>query len=385
MTKKNDSLVAKYYLETTKNLYDVAETLVEMETTGKWSFEKKPTDLYNACKGMVLSVEEIEPGKGYVYLQYPMINFNMEESAFSSFWLYMIGGATHALLDYSKSRLVDFEFPEEYNKYFIGPKWGISGVKNYLGISDGEPIMGTIIKPTAGLTTDEVAEMVYSFAAGGLQFIKDDEKMMNTFYCPLEERVTKVMNAIKRAEDKTGNRVLYTPHISTGPENIQRFAETAIKCGARGLMVNIFASSFSSIKILRDNFDIPIYIHCGGKEAFGRAEGQGVSPEVVVKFSRLMGGEFFRSNILGGYLVGGSEPEIHSLIDTMRKPMKDIKDMVPALSGGLSPKNLMENLQTFGTGVMVLAGTGITQYKGGIAAGVKAMKSVAAEYTGGKK
>ncbi|MFA5818285.1 MAG: RuBisCO large subunit C-terminal-like domain-containing protein [Bacteroidales bacterium] len=385
MTKKNESLVAKYYLETTKNLYAVAETLVEMETTGKWSFEKKPTDLYNACKGSVLSVEEIEPGKGYVSLQYPMINFNMEESAFSSFWLYMIGGATHALIDYNKSRLVDFEFPEEYNKYFLGPKWGIDGTKKYLGVSDDDPIIGTIIKPTAGLTPDEVAEMAYSFAVGGLQFIKDDEKMMNTAYCPLDERVTKVMNAIKRAEDKTGKRVLYTPHITTGPENIQRFAEKAINCGARGLMVNIFASSFSSIKILRDNFDVPIYIHCGGKEAFGRAEGQGVSPEVVVKFARLMGGEFFRSNILGGYLVGGSEPEIHSLIDTMCRPMKNIKDMVPALSGGLSPKNLLENLKAFGTGVMVLAGTGITQFKGGIASGVEAMKSVAAQYIGGKK
>jgi ribulose 1,5-bisphosphate carboxylase large subunit-like protein len=385
MTNKNDNLIAKYYLETNKDLYQVAETLVEMETTGKWSFDKKPTDLYNECKGSVLRVEEIEPGKGYVSLQYPMINFNMEESAFSSFWLYMIGGATHALIDYNKSRLVDFEFPEEYNKYFLGPKWGIDGTKKYLDVPDNEPIIGTIIKPTAGLTADEVAEMVYSFALGGLQFIKDDEKMMNTAYCPLEERVTKVMNALKRAEDKTGKRVLYTPHITTGPENIQRFAEKAIKCGARGLMVNIFASSFSSIKILRDNFDVPIYIHCGGKEAFGRAEGQGVSPEVVVKFARLMGGEFFRSNILGGYLVGGSKPEIHSLIDTMRKPMKFIKDMVPALSGGLSPNNLMENLEAFGTGVMALAGTGITQYKGGIAAGVEAMKSVAAQYIGGKK
>jgi ribulose 1,5-bisphosphate carboxylase large subunit-like protein len=385
MNNNGDCLVAKYYIETNKSLSGVAETLVEMETTGKWSFDKKPTDLYNACRGGVLSVEEIEPGKGYISLQYPMINFNMAESAFSSFWLYMIGGATHALTDYYKSRLVGFEFPEEYNKYFYGPKWGISGTKAYLGVPGDEPIIGTIIKPTAGLTPDEVAEMAYSFALGGLQFIKDDEKMMNTAYCPLEERVTKVMNAVKRAEDRTGKRVLYTPHITTGPENIQRFAEKAIKCGARGLMVNIFASSFSSIKILRDNFDVPVYVHCGGKEAFGRAEGQGVSPEVVVKFARLMGGEFFRSNILGGYLVGGSEPEIHSLIDTMRKPMKLIRDMVPALSGGLSPKNLMENLQAFGTEVMVLAGTGITRHEGGISAGVEAMKSVAAQHAGGRR
>jgi ribulose 1,5-bisphosphate carboxylase large subunit-like protein len=97
-----------------------------------------------------------------------------------------------------------------------------------------------------------------------------------------------------------------------------------------------------------------------------------------------MGAEFFRSNILGGYLVGGTSEEIVSLIDVMRMPMKGIKDMVPALSGGLSPENLGENLKAFGTGIMALAGTGITQYPGGIAKGVEAMKAVAAGYISGR-
>ena len=380
MASVKDSLQATYYIETDKNLAEVAAGLVELETTGKWSGKTAPTELYKRCRGEVLSVNEFEKGKGTVTLLYPMVNFNMEESAFSSLWLYMIGGATHALIDYTKSRLIDFELPEEYNKYFTGPLWGVKGVKEYLGVPAHEPIIGTIVKPTAGLTAGEVADMCGEFASGGLQFIKDDEKMMNTPYCPLEERVTKVMANIRRAEDKTGKKVLYCPHITTGPENVLKLAETAVKAGARGLMINIFASSFSSIKILRDNFDLPVYVHCGGKEAFGRAEGQGVSPEVVVKFSRLLGGEFFRSNILGGYLVGGSTGEIHSLIDVMRKPMKGIKDMTPALSGGLNPKNLMENLEAFGTDVMVLAGTGITMYEGGIANGVAAMKAVAKEF-----
>ena len=382
--RRKTSLKAKYYIETKKDLREVAEFLVELETTGKWSGPGAPTSLYESCRGEVASVEEIDTGKGFVTLNYPMINFNMEDSAFSSMWLYMIGGATHALVDYEKSRLVDFEFPEEYDRYFPGPLLGIQGVKEYLGVSGDQPVIGTIVKPTAGLTAVEVAAMCGEFAEGGLQFIKDDEKMMNTSYCTLDERVEKVMKAIRRAEDKTGLRVLYAPHITTGPENILEFAEHAVRRGARALMVNIFAAGFSSLKMLRAEFDVPIYAHCGGKEAFGRAEGQGVSPEVIAKFTRLMGGEFFRSNILGGYLVGGSTSEIHSLIDVMRKPMKGIKDMTPALSGGLNPANLMENLEAFGTEVMVLAGTGITQYPGGIKHGVEAMKAVAAKYSEAK-
>ncbi|MCL2815521.1 MAG: RuBisCO large subunit C-terminal-like domain-containing protein [Oscillospiraceae bacterium] len=375
-------LCAKYYIETSGELADVGAELAEIETTGKWSLDKKQTELFTSCKGYVHEIEEIEKGRGYITLAIPMQNLDMENSAFSSLWLYMVGGATHALISYNKSRLVDFWFPDEYNKYFPGPKWGIDGLRKYLGVPSGEPILGTIVKPTSGLDADEVASICGSYASGGLQFIKDDEKYMNTPHCPIKERVEKAMKKICEAEDKTGKKVLYTPHITTGPENILKFGETALKAGARGLMINIFSSSFSCLKMLRDEFDVPVYAHCGGKEALGRAPGQGVAPEVAAKLARLMGAEFFRSNILGGYLVGGTNEEIDSLIHTMRAPMKGIKDLVPALSGGLSPKNLGENLKAFGTGIMALAGSGITQYPGGIACGVEAMKAVAADYTG---
>ena len=372
-----DKLTAKYYIETKKDLREVAQSLATIEATGKWSGPGAQTELFGRCTGGVDEITELRPGAGYVTLSLPMENFNMEESAFSSLWVYMVGGATHAMIDYEKSRLVDFDLPPSYNKYFIGPMWGVKGTKEYLGVPEGEPVIGTIVKPTSGLTAGEVAVMCGEFAAGGLQFIKDDEKMMSPPYCPLNERVSLVMDAVKAAEQKTGRRVLYTPHITTGPENILKFGETAVKAGARGLMVNIFAAGFHALTMLRKEFGLPVYAHCGGKEALGRAEGQGVSPEVVVKLARMMGGEFFRSNILGGYLVGGKTEEIRALNHAMRAPMEGIKDMVPALSGGLNPGNLPDNLRAFGADIMVLAGTGITQHPGGIAEGVAAMRAAA--------
>ncbi|MCL5071275.1 MAG: RuBisCO large subunit C-terminal-like domain-containing protein [Actinobacteria bacterium] len=383
MGSEKSYLKAKYYIETKKILTDVAEFLVEIETTSCWKGDGSlPSELYKECKGEVEKVEEIEKGKGYITLLYPTKNFNMQESAFSSIWLAMIGGPTHALIDYDKSRLVDFELPDNLYKFFPGPGWGIKRTKEYLKIPENEPVIGTIIKPTSGLTAEEVADICYESASGGLQFIKDDEKMLNAEYCPLGKRVKAVSEALKKAEYKTGKKVLYAAHITTGPENIINFAERALKNGANALMVNIFASSFSSLKILRSQgYDVPIYAHCGGKEALGRAEGQGVSPEVIAKLARLMGGDYFRSNILGGYLIGGNILEIKSLINVMKMNMTGMKDMVPALSGGLNPGNLLKNLKEFGTDIIVLAGTGITKYPGGISEGVKAMKSVYKEFS----
>ena len=382
MHSLKDSLKAVYYIETKKNLNEVAEYLVELETTGRWGDKNsKPTELFLECRGEVAEVRELEKGKGYVSLFYPMKNFNMEESALSSIWLYMIGGATHAIIGYEKSRLIDFELPDYAYKYFPGPGWGVERTKQFLNVPKNEPVIGTIVKPTAGLTADEVADMCYQLGIGGVRFIKDDEKIMNTKYCPLEERVRKVAKALKKAEDKVGRRILYAPHITTGPENIIEFADRAIRSGANALMMNMFASSFSSLKMIRDRgYDVPIYAHCGGKEAFGRAEGQGVSPEVVVKFTRLMGGDYFRSSVLGGYCVGGNILEMRSLTNVMRMEIPGIKKIMPALSCGLNTNNLLNNLKEVGADVLVLAGTGITQHPGGIIAGVEAMKDVANEY-----
>jgi len=372
-----DNLVAVYYIETKKALADVARELVELETTGRWQGRGKPTALFESCRGTVAEVKEKVPGKGVVMLLYPLKNLNLEESAFASIWLYLIGGATHALTAYDKSRLLDFALPDDViREHFPGPGFGLTGTRKLLNSPDDEPIIGTIVKPTAGLTAKEVADICYEFAAGGLRFIKDDEKMLNTSYCPLAERVKLVTEALRRAEDKTSLNTLYAPHITTGPQNLLRYASTAIKNGATALMVNIFAAGFYALEMLRKEFGVPIYAHCGGKEAFGRAEGQGVSPEVVAKFARLMGGDYFRSNIIGGYLVGGSADDIHALVDTMRMPLGGLREMAPAFSGGLNPSNLMENLKEFGTEIMVLAGTGITGYPGGIAKGVEAMKEV---------
>ena len=118
MRGDSDSLISKYYIETKLSLQNVAEMLAEIETTGKWGGIGEMTSLFRQCRGSVAEVEEIEAGKGYITLSLPMMNFNMEDSAFTSLWLYMIGGATHAMIDYEKSRLIDFWFPEAYNKYF---------------------------------------------------------------------------------------------------------------------------------------------------------------------------------------------------------------------------------------------------------------------------
>lgn len=379
LNSNNDYFIATYYVESSQPLKDVAATIADIESTGPWLGTGEPTELYLNCRAQVGDVREVSPGKGEFDIYFPVANLNMETAAFPSLWLTMIGGGTHALAAYEKSRLLDFSLPDTVLEKMPGPAFGPAGIRNMLNISEDELIIGTIVKPTAGLTPNEVASICYDAALGGVRFIKDDEKMMNTPYCPLGERVKLVTDGLKRVEDTTGKSVLYTPHITSQPEYLLKNAEIALANGANGLMVNFFAAGFNSLQTLRTLIDpnVPIYAHCGGKEALGRAPGQGVDPVAIVRFVRLLGGDIFRQSTIGGYLVGASPEEGRALFKVMTEPMGHIKPMIAAISGGLNPKTLGPNLEVFGNNAMMLAGTGITLHPMGVSAGTAALVQAA--------
>lgn len=381
MTKRHgigDSVAATYYLETTGDLAKVAEELVILETTAPWVSGGEPTQRFVESMGEVLDVQPTGPGKGFITLLYPIVNMDIENSAFSSLWLSMIGGPTFALGSYDKSRLVDFQIPEEMACRFPGPGFGIDRTRELVGLTKGELLIGTIVKPTAGLEPHEVAEFAYQAARGGICFIKDDEKMMNPAYCPLRERVEAVTKALQKAREQTGQQVLYAAHISTSPDRILDNARVAIDAGANALMLNFFSSSFASLQILREHPDInvPIYAHCGGREALGRAVGQGIAASVIVKMVRLLGGDYFRAGMLESYLVD-TDDDIIGMHEAARGDWTGHGPILPAISGGLNPKTIGANVRRLGRDNLLLAGTGILADPNGPRAGVEALRKAA--------
>ncbi len=51
---------------------------------------------------------------------------------------------------------------------------GIKGCRQLTNV-ENRPLIGTIIKPSIGLTPEQTAEMVKTLAGAGIDFIKDDE------------------------------------------------------------------------------------------------------------------------------------------------------------------------------------------------------------------
>ncbi len=64
-----------------------------------------------------------------------------------------MAGNLFALGEISAMRLLDVEFPADFADACPGPAFGVAGTRRLAGVADG-PLVGTIIKPSVGLSPE---------------------------------------------------------------------------------------------------------------------------------------------------------------------------------------------------------------------------------------
>ena len=376
-----DAVIATYYLETDQDFDEVAEKMAWEETIGGQLDFEEMSDLLMSCTGHLLSIEKFERGSVIIKILLQIKNMDYKNAPYAHIWMFIAGGPAFELTSYKKIRLLDIQPPAEVLKYFPGPLLGIKGFRKYLGVSDDTLLLGAIVKPCCGLTEKEVADFIYDSAMAGVHLIKDDEKMNNVEYCQLAKRTKLVHEKLNQVKEETGMKPLYVTNITTRPDKILDNARIARDNGAEGLMLNMFASGFDAIVILREATDLnlPLYIHSGTRSALNRAEGQGIELNVIAKFARYLGGDFFRSGIFGGYCVGTQE-QFNTVNKSLQEHIPGIKDTIPTLSGGLRAGHMPMNIKNSGLDVVYMAGSSFAGHPMGTKAGVKAFVQAAEAY-----
>lgn len=377
-------LLVDYWLEATSkgNLRDAAQMIAVEETTGKWVGSGQPTELFKKSTAQIHHIEEVEKNKGIATIAFPVHNLTADRYFVPAMWLFMTAGPLFERMFCDTVRIMDFALPPSLLQQLPGPKFGMKGTRKILGLPDEDLVIATIVKPCAGMTAAEVAEKCGEAAEAGTDFIKDDEKMNNPPYCPLDEKCRLVGQALKRAGERTGRKTIYCPHISTRPDHIREAAHAAVDNGATGLMVNCFASGFTAVQILAEDPDlqVPIYVHSGARGAWSRIPNFGIDLKVVVRLLRLLGADYVRAHMVQGYLIADTFERSVEIVNLMREPIGGIRDTVPALSGGLDATNLVPNLEAFGLDILPMAGGAIIGHPMGTRAGVLALRQAAESF-----
>lgn len=390
---EEEELVAEYQVKpsTDCSLEEAAGAIAKESSIGTWTIIKTMSPkISQRLKPHVFKIQR-ENRRGTVKIAYSPELF---EPGNMSQILSSIAGNIFGMKLLEDLRLQDIDFPDEFIRSFMGPQLGMEGVRDLLGVDD-RPLLGTIVKPKLGLTSEKHAEVAYKAWSGGLDLVKDDENLTSMPYNPYRRRVEKTMEARKKAERETGDRKEYMPNITAPLEKMKERADYAIDQGCNYLMIDIISCGWSAFQQMRNYLEgkeIAIHCHRAGHAAFTRKSNHGISMLTVAKITRLIGGDQLH---IGTADVGKMEgkkdevleieneiesEEIEAHKDILSEDWLDKKRTFSVASGGLHPGSIPELLDRMGDDIVAQFGGGCHGHPSGTVAGAKAIRQALEAY-----
>ena len=284
-----------------------------------------------------------------------------------------VAGNLFELGEVTALRLLDVELSPAYAAEFQGPAFGIEGTRQLAGVH-GRPLVGTIVKPSIGLSAEQTAQLVDSLCAAGIDFIKDDELMANAPYEPFAARLAAVMPVLHRHADRLGRMPMYAFNVSGSIDDMLRQSDAVAAAGGTCVMVSVNWVGFAGVEHLRKNTALPIHGHRNGWGALTRHPGLGFSFAAYQKLWRLAGVDHLHVNGPSSKFWEPDASVFANAQDCLR-PFAGLQPLMPVFSSGqwagLAPEIYR---QLASCDLMHLAGGGIIGHPDGTAAGVQSMR-----------
>ena len=282
-----------------------------------------------------------------------------------------VAGNLYELKHVAKLRLLDIELPDEFAAAYPGPAFGIAGTRKLAGAATG-PLVGTIIKPSVGLSADGTTEFVDQLCAAGVDFIKDDELQADGPSCPFDERARKVMNVINRHADRSGKKVMYAFNLTGELDEMKRRHDLVLSLGGTLTMLSLNSVGLTGFNAFRKHAQLPIHAHRNG---WGYLK-DGWSYIAYQKLWRLAGADQMHVNGLANKFQETDESVIASARECFIPLFKHKPcTVMPVFSSGQTVNQAPGTWAALqSTDLIYLAGGGLFAHPGGIAAGVAALR-----------
>ncbi len=381
---KKTELLCAFYLETEDDFRKVANHIAGESSIDTWSDIKTLSEKI---------IKELKPNVYYIRnniikIAYPLKLFELYSipQLLSS-----VAGNIFGMKLVKNLRLIDIYFPRKYIKSFLGPKFGIKGIRKLINVRN-RPLIGTIVKPKLGLSPKEHAEIAYFSWLGGCDLVKDDENLTNQDFNKFELRIKETLRAKRKVEKLTKKKKLYLANITapTVKEMIAR-ARLVKKLGGESIMVDIFTIGFCALQSLREEnekLNLIIHAHRAMHAAITRNPKHGITMRVFTKIARLIGVDEIHIGTVIGKMEGEKEEVLINKDECIMKKLNEnkkyhvfeqdwynIKPIFPVASGGLQPTMIPLLLKIFNTKDFIMQfGGGIHAHPSGTLAGAKAVK-----------
>jgi ribulose-bisphosphate carboxylase large chain len=381
-----ERVFAEYLIETPYEVEQAAAVLAGEQSSG--TFVSVPGETEELKKRFAARVEDIQlldvadepsipggsiPGKKYqkarVKVSWSIENFGYNLPVLIS----TLQGNLYEITQFTGLKLMDFEVPDSFKKHYSGPKFGIKGSKLSCSVID-RPMIGTIIKPSIGMSVDETATLVKSLIDAGIDFIKDDELMGSTANSFFDDRVKAIMKVIRDNEQKTGKKVMYAFNISDEIDEMQRKYDLIKKEEGSCAMVSINSVGLAGTKKICDRGELVIHGHRNGWGMLNRHPLLGIEFPAYQKIQRLAGVDQLHVNGIQNKFWESDDSVVTS-IQSCLKPFLGGYEILPVVSSGQWGGQAVETYRrTQTTDLLYMAGGGILAHPMGPKAGVNALQ-----------
>ncbi|MEA5257836.1 ribulose-bisphosphate carboxylase large subunit family protein [Arcicella aquatica] len=381
-----ERITATYFIETPFAPEAAATVLAGEQSSGTFTAVPGETEeLKQRFAARVESVEFLEtvstpaiPGAESTNNQYHRaivkVSWSIENFGYNlPVLISTLQGNLYEIRQFTGLKLMDIDIPASYANHFSGPKFGIEGCRKLTGVQN-RPLIGTIIKPSVGLTPQQTATLVETLANAGIDFIKDDELLSSTANSPFNERVDEVMKVINKHADKTGKKIMYAFNISGEIDEMLERYEKVVNAGGTCAMISINSVGLAGTKKICDQGTLAIHGHRNGWGMLTRHPLLGIDFTAYQKLWCLAGVDQLHVNGIQNKFWESDDSVVQS-IKACLKPLLGGYSVLPVVSsgqwGGQAPETYR---RTQTTDLLYMAGGGILAHPMGPAAGVTALQ-----------
>ena len=384
-------LEADYLIETAYDPQDAAEAMAGEQSSG--TFIALPGESPELKERSAAKVERLNiigevnspslPGSGQaksghikrvqaqVTLSWPSANINASLPNL----LATVAGNLYELKQFSGLRLLDIRFTDDFKERYSGPKFGVAGTLKQADIKSG-PLIGTIIKPSIGLTPDETAALTRDLCEAGIDFFKDDELQANARHCPFDERVRAVMRVIRDHRDRTGKSVMYAFNLTGEIDEMRRRHDLVKREGGTCIMASLNSVGLVGMIELARHTELPIHGHRNGWGYMSRHPSLGWDYVAWQKIWRLAGVDHMHVNGIGNKFSESDESVIRSARAVLAPLYGDLPAVaMPVFSSGQTIRQAHPTYAALKRADLIFAsGGGIMAHPGGPGDGMRALR-----------
>jgi ribulose-bisphosphate carboxylase large chain len=381
-----ERIIATYLIETPLQPAAAAEVLAGEQSSGTFvAVPGETEELRHRFAARVEAVDLLEtvsepslPGVRGNFTQYHRasirVSWPVENMQYNlPVLVSTLQGNLYELTQFTGLRLMDIDLPASFAAHFKGPAFGIAGCRQLTGVYN-RPLIGTIIKPSIGLTPQQTASLVKTLSEAGIDFIKDDELLSSSANSLFEDRVNAVMDVVNRHADTTGKKVMYAFNISGDMDEMMQRYDTIVQAGGTCAMISLNSVGMAASKKIAALGKLAIHGHRNGWGMLTRHPMLGIDFRAYQKLWRLAGVDQIHVNGIQNKFWESDDSVVQS-IEACLTPLLNGYSVLPVVSsgqwGGQAPETYR---RTKTTDLLYMAGGGILAHPMGPAAGVTALQ-----------